>query len=237
MKTEFFKKFDINEKKPNILIRYFKKIKNLIITGTIIIIPSVTTIYLLTKLFGVVDSFVPELLHSIFPLLPNKYFPGLGIFIFLFIAGFVGLGAKNYFGKRMINITDKIFTKIPFLNKVYISVQQILDTIIKNKKNFFEKVVLIQYPKQGSYCIGFLTSKIEGEIPEKINKNLYAVFLPTTPNPTSGFLLILPKSEILELDMSIEAAVKIVMSGGVINSEQAKKLTEKNKNENLSQNK
>lgn len=231
MKTELFTKFDINEKKQNVFVKYFKKVKNLIITGTIIIIPSVTTIYLLMKLFSVVDSFVPEFLHSIFPILPRKYFPGMGIVIFLFIAGFIGLIAKNYFGKKMINLTDKIFTKIPFLNKVYISLQQILDTIIANKKNFFEKVVLIQYPKQGSYSIGFLTSKLEGEIPVKANKNLYGVFLPTTPNPTSGFFLILPRSEIIELDMSVEAAVKIVMSGGIINSENAKQLIENKKKE------
>ena len=229
MKTEFFTKFDINEKNSNFFIKNFKKIKNLIITGTIIIIPSVTTIYLIIKLFSVVDSFVPEFLHSIFPILPSKYFPGLGIIIFLFIAAFIGLIAKNYFGKKMISLTDKIFTKIPFLNKVYISLQQILDTVIANKKNFFEKVVLIQYPKQGSYSIGFLTSKLEGEIPVKVNKNLYGVFLPTTPNPTSGFFLILPRSEIIVLDMSVESAVKIVMSGGIINSEDAKQLINNNK--------
>jgi uncharacterized membrane protein len=233
MKTELFTKFDINEKKPNIFVKYFKKAKNLIITGTIIIIPSVTTIYLLIKLFGVVDSFVPELLHSILPILPRKYFPGLGLVIFLFFAGFVGLIARNYFGKKMLNLSDKIFTKIPFLNKVYISLQQILDTVIANKKNFFEKVVLIQYPKQGSYSIGFLTSKLEGEIPIKANKILYGVFLTTTPNPTSGFFLILPRSEIVELDMSIEAAVKIVMSGGIINSEHAKQLIDNNKKQSI----
>ncbi len=233
MKTELFQKFDINEKKQNVFIKYFKKTKNLVITGTIIIIPSVTTIYLLIKLFGIVDSFVPEFLHSIIPILPEKYFPGLGIIIFLFVAGFVGLTAKYYFGKKMINFTNKIFNKIPFLNKVYNSVQQILDTIVTNKKSFFEKVVLIQFPKDGTYSIGFLTSKIGGEIPKKTNKELFGVFLPKTPNPTTGFFLILPKSEFIELDMSIESAIKIIMSGGVINSENAKDLIDKKNEANI----
>lgn len=230
MKTELFQRFDINEKKQSIFIIYFKKMKNLVITGTIIIIPSVTTIYLLIKLFGIVDSFVPEFLHSVMPILPQKYFPGLGIIIFIFFAGFVGLTARYYFGKKMINLTNKIFGKIPFLNKVYNSVQQIMDTIVKNKKSFFEKVVLVQFPKDGSYSLGFLTSKIGGEIPRKANKELFGVFLPTTPNPTTGFFLALPKSDIIELEMSVESAIKIIMSGGVINSENAKDLIDK-KNE------
>ena len=108
------------------------------------------------------------------------------------------------------------------LNKIYLGVQQIIDSVAGNKKNLFEKAVLIEYPKKDSYCIGFVTADTTGEIPEKTGSEMVSVFVPTTPNPTSGFLLFIPKADAIGLEMSVETAVKLVMSAGMVNTDHLK---------------
>lgn len=208
------------KEKINFFIKYLRSIKSSIITGIVVTIPSFTTLYLFFKLFIAIDSFLPNFLHSLFPRIPlSIFFPGLGLIIFLVIASFIGFAAKNFIGKKIINLANKIFSNIPLLNKVYIGIKQVLDSIISNKKRIFDRPVLIEYPKSGSYCIGFVTSNVSnGEISRVLDSKLYSIFVPTTPNPTSGFLIYLPKSSIIELDMSVETALKVVMSAGVINT-------------------
>lgn len=202
--------------------KLFKQIRSSIITGIVLLIPSVTTIYVFVKLFSLVDSLLPNIVHSLFPRIPQTWPPFVGFILILIISYFVGLAAKNYFGKMIIDTGNAIISRIPLLNKLYLGVQQIIDAIAGQKKNLFEKAVLIEYPKKNSYCIGFVTSKTTGEIPEKIDASMVSIFVPTTPNPTSGFLLFLPQTEVIELDMSIETAVKLVMSAGMVNTDHIK---------------
>lgn len=194
-----------------------------IVSGIFIVLPAVTTIYVFVKLFAIADSMLPTLFNSILPFIPREWIPGVGLLMVLIIAYFIGIAAKNYFGKKLIELGNSIISTIPLMNKVYLGVQQILDAIAGQKKKLFEKVVLIQYPRDGTYCIGFLTSHAKGEVPKKAGEDLVSVFLPTTPNPTSGFLLYYRAEEVIELEMSIETAIKIIMSAGVVSADQLKR--------------
>jgi uncharacterized membrane protein len=201
------------------LSKPLRMVRNNIAGGILLLLPVVTTAYVFFKLFSLIDSFLPTLFHTILPFLPRTWIPGIGLLLVLLISYFVGLGAKNYFGRFIIDTGNAIISSIPFLNKVYLAVQQILDAVVSGKKALFERAVLIEYPKKNSFCIAFVTSEGKGEIPRKTGQEMVSVFVPTTPNPTSGFLLFLPRSEIIELDMNVEIAVKTVISAGMVNPE------------------
>ncbi|MDO5576644.1 MAG: DUF502 domain-containing protein [Fibrobacter sp.] len=192
--------------------KFFKQIRTNIITGTLLIIPLFVTVIIMVKLFQWVDSALPGILGA-------DWAPGIGILITLLIAYFGGLTAKNYFGKKFIDVGNAIISNIPILNKIYLSIQQIVDAVSRSKKTLFERAVLVEYPKENSYCIGFVTSTKNPDISKKAGKNLVAVFVPTTPNPTSGFLLYYPESEVIDLNIQVETAIKLIISGGILNAE------------------
>lgn len=206
--------------------KIFRMIRGNIIAGVLLLLPLITTIYVFVKLFELVDSALPTIFSSL-PFIgrhmPETWIPGVGIGITLLVAYFAGLAAKNYIGKLLIQTGNTIIANIPILNKIYLGVQQILDAAVSTNKKMFDRPVLIEYPKANSYCIGFVTSSTTGEIPEKLNAPTISLFVPTTPNPTSGFLLFLPESEVIELDMGVETAIKLVMSAGMVNADQLKK--------------
>jgi uncharacterized membrane protein len=205
------------------LYKPVRLIRNNIVAGVLLLLPLVTTVYVFFILFQKIDSFLPTLFHTVLPFLPPDWIPGIGLFFVLLIAYFVGLGAKNYFGRFVIDTGNAIIARIPLLNKVYLGVQQIVDAVARGNKGLFQRAVLIEYPKKYSYCIAFVTSDAKGEIPQRTGLDMVSVFVPTTPNPTSGFLLYLPKSEIIELDMNVETAVKTVVSAGMVNPDIFKK--------------
>lgn len=192
--------------------RFFKRVRTNIITGFLLIIPLGATIFVIKWLLFAIDN-----------LISKNWFPGVGVVVVLAIAFFTGLLAKNYFGRMLIETGNTIISNIPLMNKIYLGVQQILDSIVSGKKKLFEKAVLIEYPKKNSYCIGFVTAETTGELPRKTNLDLLSIFVPTTPNPTSGFLLFIPRSEVIELDMGIETAIKTVMSFGMVNPDHLKR--------------
>lgn len=204
------------------MLKFFKIARTNIVTGIVILIPSVTTIFLVFKMFSLIDSIPSNIFSTILPILPKDWVPGLGFIILVVIAYFVGVATKNYFGRMVIDSGNAIISKIPLLNKIYLGIQQVIDSVAVNKKKLFERAVLIEYPKKDSYCIGFVTSKTTGEIPAKTSCDMYSIFVPTTPNPTSGFLLFIPKIDVIELDMTVETAIKTVMSAGMVNTDHLK---------------
>ncbi|MBD3390800.1 MAG: DUF502 domain-containing protein [Chitinivibrionales bacterium] len=196
-----------------------KTIRNNIVGGVLLLLPVVTTAYVFFKLFTMIDSFLPTLFHSILPFFPETWIPGIGLLLVLAISYFVGLSAKNYIGRFFIDTGNAVIASIPLLNKVYLAIQQILDAVVTGNKQLFDRAVLIEYPKKNSFCIAFVTSEAKGEIPRRTGLDMVSVFVPTTPNPTSGFLLFIPRSDIIELDMNVETAVKTVVSAGMVNPE------------------
>lgn len=210
---------DFIRRKWNNLVSY-------VIKGFLVLIPSVTTIFVFIKVFGFLDSIVPGLITTLVPMFDKDWIPGIGILLIVITSYFVGSATEGMVVDRMIKIGDKILSKIPMMNKIYLLVQQITETINKSQKMIFEKPVLIEYPKEGTYCIGFVTATTGGEITDKIERELYSIFVPTTPNPTSGFLLFVPKEETIELDMTVETAIKTVVSAGLISEEEIKKTSQ-----------
>ena len=196
-----------------------KQMRTKVVTGILVLLPVVTTGYVFFKFFVMVDSVLPNLVHALIPAFPEKWLPGIGLVLLLLLSYFVGVAAKNYVGKVIIETGNALIARIPLLNKLYLGVQQILDAMVAQKKRAFERAVLVEYPKQDSWCVAFVTADTTGEIPRKTGRELVSLFVPTTPNPTSGFLLFVPRDQVIDLEMSTETAIKLVMSAGMISAE------------------
>ena len=199
------------KKKSSILSRF----RNYFITGIVVLIPIGITIYLTIFLVSISSKILPKEIN------PNHYLPynipGLEIVISIILITFIGWLSLSFLGKKLLNIFENLLKRIPILRTIYSAIGQMTDTFAssENKKN---NVVLIEYPRKGSWAVGFATKDNEGEISNKTNKKLVNVFVPTTPNPTSGFLLMFPKDEIIYLDMTFEEASKFIVSAGTSNT-------------------
>tara|TARA_Y100001970_G_scaffold278036_1_gene383164 strand:+ start:491 stop:1105 length:615 start_codon:yes stop_codon:yes gene_type:complete len=199
------------KKKSSILSRF----RNYFITGIVVLIPIGITIYLTIFLVSISSKILPKEIN------PNHYLPynipGLEIVISIILITFIGWLSLSFLGKKLLNIFENLLKRIPILRTIYSAIGQMTDTFAssENKKN---NVVLIEYPRKGSWAVGFATKDNAGEISNKTNKKLVNVFVPTTPNPTSGFLLMFPKDEIIYLDMTFEEASKFIVSAGTSNT-------------------
>ena len=212
------------KEKKGFFRNYIRSIKGSIITGIIIVLPAAATLFLFYRLFVVIDSLIPGMVRSVLPQVPDIFFPGLGLIIFLALASITGYAARSFFVKKLLNLGHRIFNNLPFLNKVYSAIKQVLDSIMNNSKKVFHKAVLVEYPRAGSYSVGFITSEPRGEIRQKLKTELYSIFIPTTPNPTSGFLIYVPRKKVIELEMSVENALKLVVSAGVLDIRDSEEL-------------
>ena len=196
-----------NKKKRSITL----VLRNYFITGVVVLIPIGFTLYLSKILIGLSSKILPENIN------PNSYLPyeipGIEILISIIFITFVGGLSLSFFGKRILKLIDDLFKRIPFLRTIYSAIVQMTETF-SNKDNDKKSVVLIEYPRKGVWAVGFATKENKGEMATKTNKKLINVFVPTTPNPTSGFLLMFPIDEVIYLDMSFEEASKFIVSAG-----------------------
>ena len=190
------------------------KIRNYFFTGVIVLIPIGFTLYLSKFLINVSSKVLPSYFN------PNSYLaftiPGLEIIITIIFITFVGGLSLSFLGKKFLKLIDKLFKQIPLLGTFWSAVQQMSQSFKQNKHKK-KSVVLIEYPRKGIWAVGFATKENDGEIANKIKKKLLNVFVPTTPNPTSGFLLMIPIEDIIYLDMSFEEASKFIVSAGTTN--------------------
>ncbi|WP_127112141.1 DUF502 domain-containing protein [Shimia sediminis] len=190
------------------------------LTGIVVIAPVAMTIWLVWTLMGWVDGFVLPLVPETFQ--PEKYIgnnlPGVGVVIFLIFTILVGWIAKGLIGRSLINFAESLVERMPVVRSIYSGVKQIAETVFAQSDRNFEKACLIEYPRKGIWVVGFISTHAKGEIAAstRTGEELMGVFVPTTPNPTSGFLLLLPRADIIELDMSIEEAAKLVISAGLV---------------------
>ncbi len=150
----------------------------------------------------------------------------LSILIVIGLITMFGWLSKFFLGKTFLKFTESLIQNIPFINTIYNTVKQIVDTIGQNQKAVFEKAVLVQFPSKGMYSIGFLTNRSQGEVQEKTKENVCNVFIPTTPNPTTGFLIMVPEEELVLLDMSVGDAIKLIISGGTVIPQVASQIPE-----------
>ena len=196
-------------------ISMFAKLRNYFITGIVVLVPIGITLYLTKFFISVSSRLIPYNLN------PNNYLPfaipGLEILLSVIFITLIGGISLSFIGKRILKFVNDLFKRIPILRTIYSAIGQMTESLAPNKRNNKKSVVLIQYPRKGSWAVGFATKDNKGEISQKTNSNLVNVFVPTTPNPTSGFLLMFPKEEIIYLDMSFEEASKFIVSAGTSN--------------------
>ena len=189
-------------------------LRNYFITGVVVLIPIGFTLYLTKFIISVSSKIIPENIN------PNSYLPyaipGMEILISVIFITIVGGLSLSFLGKRILKLIDDLFKRIPFLRTIYSAILQMTETF-SNKENDKKSVVLVEYPRKGVWAVGFATKENKGEMAKKTNQKLINVFVPTTPNPTSGFLLMFPKEEVIYLDMTFEEASKFIISAGSAN--------------------
>ena len=198
----------------------FASLRASFLTGLVVIAPVGLTIWLIWAVAGWVDSVVLPLVPSTFR--PEKYIGinlrGVGVIIFFVFTIIVGWAAKGLIGRSLIRYGENLVDRMPVVRTVYSGIKQISETVFAQTERSFEKACLIQYPRKGIWAIGFVSVPAKGEIARRAETagRLMSVFVPTTPNPTSGFLLYFPEEDVIELDMSVEDAAKLVISAGLV---------------------
>jgi uncharacterized membrane protein len=192
-------------------------IKRYFVTGLLIWVPLAITAWVLSLIAGIADQslrLLPESMH------PHNLLgfdvPGTGVVLTLLIILVTGLLAANFIGQRLVSWWEKFLARIPVVNSIYNSVKQVSDTLFSSSGNAFRKALLVQYPRAGSWTIAFLTGTPGGDVVNHLKEDHVSVYVPTTPNPTSGFFLMLPRSEVIELDMNVDEALKYIISMGVV---------------------
>jgi len=215
-------------KPPTLLKRFISGFRNSFLTGVVVIAPVGLTVWLVWTVIGWVDGFV-------LPFVPSQYQPeellkailgedvrvnirGLGVVFFLVFTTFIGWIAKGLLGRTFIRSAENLVNRMPVVRSVYSGVKQIAETVFAQADRSFEKACLIEYPRRGIWAIGFISTAAKGEVLKRAGsgQKMQSIFVPTTPNPTSGFLLFFPAEDVIELDMSVEDAAKLVISAGLV---------------------
>ena len=192
-------------------ISFIAKLRNYFFTGIVVLVPIGITLYLTKFFISISSKLIPNEIN------PNSYLPfsipGLEILLSVIFITIIGGLSLSFIGRKILQLVNDLFKKIPILRTIYSAIGQMTETFAPKAKSK-KSVVLIEYPRKGSWAVGFVTKENKGEISKKTNKNLVNVFVPTTPNPTSGFLLMFPKDEVIYLNMSFEEASKFIVSAG-----------------------
>jgi len=194
----------------------FSRLRNYFFAGAVVLIPIGITIYLTIFVIKLTSRLLPKELN------PNHYLPidipGIEILISVILITFIGFLSLSFIGKKLLDIFNSVLKRIPILRTIYSAIGQMTESFTKSGSDSKKSVVILEYPRKGIWVVGFATKDNTGEISEKINQYLVNVFVPTTPNPTSGFLLMVPKKDLIYLEMSFEEASKFIVSAGTSNS-------------------
>jgi Uncharacterized conserved protein len=192
------------------------RLRTYLITGILVTAPIAITVSLIWLIIDLVDdavqSFLPETYYSLLPF----QIPGSGLILTLLALLTIGFFAAGVLGKYLFKIGEDIVARMPVVRSVYGALKQIFETVLAQQSNAFRQVVLLEYPRRGIFAIGFVTGVTEGEVQNLTDDTVINIFVPTTPNPTSGFLLFIPKRDLVVLDMTVEEGIKMVISGGIV---------------------
>ncbi len=192
--------------------RALKGIQSSFFYGLGVLLPAGISIFIVYKLFVIIKNFMENTYKETLP-----WWLGFGVTLLFIIV--VGIAARITIGVRLVNAMERVFSRIPFIKNIFTMIKQLQVLLLAKKKMVFEKVVLFEYPRRGLYSLGFLTADATAELNIKTGGDLVTVFLSTTPNPTSGLLIFVPRVDIIELDMSVEEAFKLIISGGLLKPE------------------
>ena len=199
------------------------------ITGLLILVPLAITLWVLNLIIGTMDQSLLLLPERWRPeTLVGFHIPGLGTIMTLLIVFITGLLTQNFVGNYVVVVWEALLKRIPVVNSIYSSVKQVSDTLFSSSGNAFRKALLVQYPREGCWTIAFLTGAPGGDVKNHLHGDYVSVYVPTTPNPTSGFFLMMPRADVVELDMSVDAALKYIVSIGVVAPEKIAAVLKKN---------
>lgn len=197
------------------------RLRNYFLAGVLVTAPISITIFLTWKFLTFLDKRITPIIPEAYN--PNTYLPisvpGLGLIIAIVFFILVGWFTRNFFGKLLVRVSEYIVERVPVINTIYGAIKQILETVMASQSDAFKEVVMFEYPRKGIWVMGFVTGATKGEVQEHTKKDTVNVFLPTTPNPTSGFLLFLPKKDLTYMDMTVEEGIKMIVSGGILTPE------------------
>lgn len=214
MQTEQYRDFN----PPGHGKRFFALLRRYFFTGLLVTTPIAITLYVTWWFLQFVDTAVADLIPPRYN--PNYYLPfsipGLGLLICVAFFIVIGWFARNYFGRLTIRVSEYFLDKMPVVSTIYTAVKQVMEMMMGSKARAFRDVVLFEYPKEGTWTIGFVTGATPGQVQELGDGEVMNIYVPTTPNPTSGFLLFIPKKDLVYMDISVEDAVKLIVSGGII---------------------
>ncbi len=206
--------------------KILSKIKTYFFTGIAVTAPLGITFYVSIIFINFIDKKVKKLVPESY--IPDTYLPfeipGLGLIVGIIGLIIVGFLAAGIIGRALVRTGEKIINRLPVVRSIYNALKQIFQTVLASSSKAFREVVLIEYPRKGIWAVGFITGPTKSEVKYKLDRELVNIFLPTTPNPTSGFLLFVPKKDIIKLNMNIEEGMKMVISGGIVTPEMAKKI-------------
>ena len=194
---------------------FLGRLRSWFLTGLLVTAPVLLTVYITWAAIELIDGQVASILPG-FNKLVVANIPGAGLIIGLILITVIGAVAAGFLGRWLIGLGESILNRMPVVRTIYGASKQILETVISAQSDAFRDAVLVEYPRRGLWVIGFVTGGTKGEVAERMDGNMVNVFIPTTPNPTSGFLLFCPRDEVIYLDMSVEDAVKLVVSGGIV---------------------
>jgi len=200
----------MDEEKNNLKESLIGRIRRYFAAGLLVVFPLVLSIFIFWKIFSWMEGTVDIFLNKF----TDMYIPGLGILLLLIFITLIGMVTTNLIGRRLFSVFQKVISRIPLFNKVYRAIQEISYASLGRSKGLFREVVLIEYPRKGIFALGFVTDQTREEISHKLNKPCLNLFLPTSPNPTSGMLLIVPKDEVIPLSLTVEEGFKLIVSGG-----------------------
>nr|HID60023.1 DUF502 domain-containing protein [Desulfobacterales bacterium] len=197
------------------------KLKNYFLTGVLVTVPISLTIYILVSIIGYVDK-------RLLTLVPLKYHPdaylgfkvyGIGIVATALLLFIVGILTQNLIGKKLVRFGNKILHKIPLVRSIYFPIRDFFEVVMMQGRDKLRRVVLVEYPRKGMWVIGFVTGLTDGEVKAQFSEKHINIFVPTTPNPTSGFYVVVPEKDVIPLDMTVQDAFKLIISGGIVQNQ------------------
>ncbi|MDY0028890.1 MAG: DUF502 domain-containing protein [Pseudobdellovibrionaceae bacterium] len=194
--------------------RLFSALRGYFLTGIVVTAPVGLSLYLVWSVLVWIDEKVGDIIPV--SLTNDKDFPGLGVVVAFGFFIVVGMFTRNFIGRMFLNLSHYIMERLPVVKTIYGAIKQVIDMVMGQQAKAFRDVVMIEYPRKGVYMMGFLTGRTEGEVQELTDKEMVNIFIPTTPNPTSGFLVFVPKEEVIDLNMSVDDGLKMIISGGMI---------------------
>ena len=199
------------------MFRLKNRIKHYLLTGLIVVVPVAITLYIIQALIGVMDAFLSVIPQPYQPdTLLGFHLPGLGLVLLIILLFVVGIATHNYAGKKMVVFGEALVRRIPVVRNIYQALKQFTEAIFLNSGGHFKQVVMLEFPRKGIFSLGFSAGPARGELERQAGERIWHIFIPCTPNPTTGYYVLAPEKDLLFLQMSVEEAFKLIISGGLI---------------------